>query len=47
MKKPAAVESASEFIDQKIRELSSGPGGGNWRGKTLAKVRAIIHQADP
>ena len=41
------MESASAFIDEKIRELSSGPGGGNWRGKTLAKVRAIIHQADP
>jgi hypothetical protein len=35
------VESASAFIDQKIKEL------GDWRGKTLAKVRDIIHQADP
>jgi hypothetical protein len=35
------VESASAFIDQKIREL------GDWRGKTLAKVREIIHEADP
>ena len=35
------MESASAFIDQKIKEL------GDWRGKTLAKVRAIIHQADP
>jgi len=35
------VESASAFIDQKIKEL------GDWRGKTLAKVRAIIHEADP
>src|SRR5579864_4449342 len=41
MKKPVAVESASALIDQKIKEL------GDWRGKTLAKVRAIIHQADP
>jgi hypothetical protein len=41
MKKPAAVESASASIDQKIKEL------GDWRGKTLAKVREIIHQADP
>ena len=41
MKKPVAVESASASIDQKIREL------GDWRGKTLAKVRQIIHQADP
>src|SRR5258707_13884379 len=35
------MESASAFIDQKIKEL------GDWRGKTLAKVRAIIHEADP
>ncbi len=35
------VESASTFIDQRIKEL------GDWRGKTLAKVRDIIHQADP
>jgi hypothetical protein len=44
MKGPVAVESASAFIDQKIKELSSG---GDWRGKTLAKVREIIHKADP
>ncbi len=41
MKKSAPVESASAFIDEKIREL------GDWRGKMLAKLRAIIHQADP
>jgi hypothetical protein len=41
MKKPATVESASASIDQKIKEL------GDWRGKTLAKVRKIIHEADP
>ena len=35
------MESASAFIDQKIKEL------GDWRGKTLAKVRKIIHAADP
>jgi len=35
------VESASALIDNKIREL------GDWRGKTLAKVRDIIHKADP
>jgi hypothetical protein len=29
------------FIDQKIKEL------GDWRGKALAKVREIIHKADP
>ena len=47
MKRPVAVESASAFIsatafiDERIKEL------GDWRGKTLAKVRAIIHAADP
>src|SRR5882762_2597847 len=41
MKRPVAVESASAFIDEKIKQL------GDWRGKTLAKVRAIIHDADP
>jgi hypothetical protein len=41
------VESASVLIDKKIKELSSGPGGSDWRGKTLAKLRDIIHQADP
>jgi hypothetical protein len=41
MKKPVAVESASALIDQRIREL------GDWRGKTLAKLREIIHRADP
>jgi hypothetical protein len=45
MKKTAAVESdaasGSAFIDEKIREL------GDWRGAMLAKVRAIIHEADP
>ena len=41
MKKPATAESASASIDQKIKEL------GDWRGKMLAKVRKIIHQADP
>ncbi len=41
MKKAVPVESASALIDQRIKEL------GDWRGKTLAKVRAVIHQADP
>ena len=41
MKSSVPVESASAFIDAKINEL------GDWRGKTLAKVRAIIHKADP
>src|SRR5664280_3073841 len=41
MKRPVPVESASTLIDKKIKEL------GDWRGKTLAKVREIIHEADP
>src|ERR1700757_3098206 len=41
MKKSVPVASASAFIDEKIKEL------GDWRGKILAKVRTIIHQADP
>jgi len=35
------AESASALIDAKIKEL------GDWRGKTLAHVRRLIHQADP
>jgi hypothetical protein len=41
MKRTVPVESASAFIDQKIKEL------GDWRGKMLAKVRGIIRAADP
>jgi hypothetical protein len=41
MTKPGPAESASALIDERIAEL------GDWRGKTLAKVRAIIHAADP
>jgi len=41
MKKSVPAASASAFIDEKIKQL------GDWRGKTLAKVRAIIHEADP
>jgi hypothetical protein len=41
MKRPVAVESASALIDEKIKAL------GDWRGKALAKVRQIIHEADP
>src|SRR5580658_3974533 len=35
------MESASAIIDEKIKQL------GDWRGKMLAKVRDIIHKADP
>src|ERR1700740_4484 len=40
-KKRVAAESASALVDQRIRDL------GDWREKTLAKVREIIHAADP
>ena len=41
MNKTVPVESASALLDEKIKEL------GDWRGKTLAEVREIIHDADP
>jgi hypothetical protein len=37
----ASAFPASAFIDAKINELA------DWRGKTLAKVRELIHKADP
>ena len=40
MKKTAAT-SASDLIDQRIKEL------GDWRGTMLARVRKVIRQADP
>jgi hypothetical protein len=36
-----AKPSASANIDEKIEEP------GDWRGKTFAKVRQIVHEADP
>jgi hypothetical protein len=41
MKKAVPMESASALIDEKITGLN------DWRGKMLAKVRAIMHEADP
>ena len=41
MKTSAPTEAASGLIDAKIQELR------DWRGKTLAKVRDLIHDADP
>jgi hypothetical protein len=43
MKKSATTkeESPSRMIDARIKELD------DWRGKTLARVRALIKQADP
>ena len=37
----AANESPAQLIDAKIEEL------GDWRGETLARIRALIKQADP
>lgn len=34
-------ESPSRLIDARIQEL------GDWRGKTLARIRALIKEADP
>ena len=44
MKKSSAVsqdQSASDRISQRMTEL------GDWRGKTLGRIRALIKQADP
>ena len=38
---PNDEANASKQIDNRIREL------GDWRGKTLSKVRGIIKEADP
>jgi hypothetical protein len=39
--KPEPTESASALIDARIAEL------GDWRGETLAKLRALILKAEP
>src|SRR5208337_5528619 len=41
MKRPVPVASASASIDEKVRDL------GDWRGKALSQIRALIKQADP
>jgi hypothetical protein len=38
--KPTTAKSASRLIDQRIHDL------GGWRGETLARMRALIHEAD-
>ena len=40
-KSPSKGESPSQLIDARIKEL------GDWRGKTLARIRTLIKQADP
>jgi len=41
MKETGPLESASGVLDARINELA------DWRGKMLAKVRLLIHEADP
>ena len=41
MEKQVTAESASALIDERIKEFA------DWRGQILAKVRDIIHEADP
>jgi hypothetical protein len=41
MKKAVAVGSGSAMLDARIKAL------GDWRGEMLARVREIIHEADP
>jgi hypothetical protein len=40
-RKTANTDAPSKLIDARIRELD------DWRGKTLARLRAVIRQADP
>ena len=40
-KGPEKAKSASRLIDERIKEL------GDWRGKMLSRLRALIKQADP
>jgi hypothetical protein len=41
MKNSVPTDSASAFLDEKIKQL------GDWRGLMLAQIRALIHAADP
>lgn len=40
-KKTKTADSPSRLIDARIDEL------GDWRGETLARIRAVINEADP
>jgi hypothetical protein len=40
-KRMSSKDSPSQLIDARINEL------GDWRGETLARIRALIKQADP
>ena len=41
MNNPTTPEAPAKLIDARIADL------GDWRGKTFARVRALIHPADP
>ena len=41
MKKTAKSKSPSRLIDDRIKQL------GDWRGETLARIRALIREANP
>jgi hypothetical protein len=41
MNNPSTPEAASKFIDERIKDLA------DWRGKTFARLRELIHAADP
>ena len=41
MAAPRDDDDAPRLIDARIKEL------GDWRGATLARIRALIHEADP
>jgi hypothetical protein len=38
---PERTESPSQLIDARIRDL------GDWRGRTLSRLRALVKEADP
>ena len=38
---PQGCESPARLIDARIKEL------GDWRGRTLSRIRALVKQADP
>jgi hypothetical protein len=39
--RPRDTRSPAELIDERIDEL------GDWRGETLSRLRALVHEADP
>ena len=41
MNNPSTPEAAAKFIDERIASLA------DWRGKTFARIRELIHAADP